>query len=116
VHPDTMWWHHDLGNVRQRPFSAIWSDTSEPLMAGLKAKPRPVGGRCAVCHYFSICGGNTRVRAQQLTGDAWAEDPGCYLRDDEIGLQAGSDAQRVALTPFSKGRRTIDIHPENEHA
>jgi MoaA/NifB/PqqE/SkfB family radical SAM enzyme len=24
VHPDTMWWHHDLGSVRERPFSAIW--------------------------------------------------------------------------------------------
>jgi hypothetical protein len=24
VHPDTMWWNHKLGNVRQRPFSAIW--------------------------------------------------------------------------------------------
>ena len=23
VHPDTMWWHHDLGSVRERPFSAI---------------------------------------------------------------------------------------------
>jgi len=22
VHPDTMWWHYTLGNVRQRPFSA----------------------------------------------------------------------------------------------
>jgi MoaA/NifB/PqqE/SkfB family radical SAM enzyme len=44
VHPDTMWWHHDLGNVRERPFSAIWSDTTEPLMAGLKARPRPVQG------------------------------------------------------------------------
>ena len=116
VHPDTMWWHHDLGNVRQRPFSSIWSDTSEPLMAGLKAKPRPVGGRCAQCHYFSICGGNTRVRAQQLTGDAWAEDPGCYLRDDEIGLETGSDAQRVAVTPFSHRRRTIEIHTESENA
>ncbi|WP_027995495.1 heme d1 biosynthesis radical SAM protein NirJ [Simplicispira psychrophila] len=116
VHPDTMWWHHDLGNVRQRPFSAIWSDTSEPLMAGLKAKPRPVGGRCAPCQYFDLCGGNTRVRAQQLTGDAWAEDPGCYLRDDEIGLAAGSDAERVALTPFSTRRRTIDIHHETENA
>ena len=21
VHPDTMWWHHDLGSVRERPFS-----------------------------------------------------------------------------------------------
>ena len=119
VHPDTMWWHHDLGNVRQRPFSSIWSDTSDPLMAGLKARPRPVGGRCAPCQYFDICGGNTRVRAQQLTGDAWAEDPGCYLRDDEIGLAAGSDAARVALTPFknqSAARRVIDIHTEAENA
>ena len=39
VHPDTMWWHHDLGSVRERPFSAIWADTSDPLMAGLKAHP-----------------------------------------------------------------------------
>ena len=42
VHPDTMWWHHTLGNVRERPFSAIWADCSDPLMAGLKSQPRPV--------------------------------------------------------------------------
>ena len=84
VHPDTMWWHHTLGNVRDRPFSAIWMDISDPLMAGLKQNPRPVKGRCATCAYLSICNGNTRVRAQQLTGDPWAEDPGCYLTDEEI--------------------------------
>ncbi|TXI60724.1 MAG: heme d1 biosynthesis radical SAM protein NirJ [Limnohabitans sp.] len=88
VHPDTMWWHHTLGDVRQRPFSQIWQDTSDPLMAGLKASPRPVQGRCASCAHLAICGGNTRVRAQQLTGNAWAEDPGCYLDDAEIGLNA----------------------------
>jgi hypothetical protein len=75
-----------------------------------------VGGRCADCHYFSICGGNTRVRAQQLTGDAWAEDPGCYLRDDEIGLAAGSDAQRVAMAPFTHKKRTINLPTETHHA
>ncbi|MCB1776638.1 MAG: heme d1 biosynthesis radical SAM protein NirJ [Candidatus Competibacteraceae bacterium] len=84
VHPDTMWWHHALGNVRTRPFSQIWTDTSDPLMAGLKAKPRPLKGRCGACAYRDICGGNTRVRAQQLTGDPWAEDPACYLSDQEI--------------------------------
>ena len=88
AHPDTMWWHHTLGNVKARPFSQIWQDTSDPLMAGLKAHPRPVKGRCAACQHLSICGGNTRVRAQQTTGDAWAEDPGCYLTDGEIGLTA----------------------------
>ena len=84
VHPDTMWWHHTLGNVRERPFSAIWPDVNDPLMAGLKQTPRAVKGRCATCAHLTICNGNTRVRAQQLTGDAWAEDPGCYLTDEEI--------------------------------
>jgi len=27
------------------------------------------------------------VRAQQLSGNPWAADPGCYLDDEEIGLQ-----------------------------
>lgn len=86
VHPDTFWWHHNLGNVRERPFSAIWPDVSDPLMAGLKQRPRPVQGRCAACVHLDICNGNTRVRAHRTTGDPWAEDPGCYLDDDEIGL------------------------------
>jgi Fe-coproporphyrin III synthase len=101
VHPDTMWWHHDLGDVRQRPFSQIWADTSDPLMAGLKTQPRPVTGRCGACAHLAICGGNTRVRAQQVTGDAWAEDPGCYLDDAEIGVAAGA-AARVVVTPPRK--------------
>jgi len=84
VHPDTMWWHYTIGNVRERPFSQIWPDVSDPLMAGLKQSPRPVKGRCASCAHLAICNGNTRVRAQQLTGDPWAEDPGCYLTDEEI--------------------------------
>lgn len=83
VHPDTFWWHHNLGNVRQRSFSEIWQDASDPLMAGLKQSPRPLQGRCGSCHYQRICNGNTRVRAQQLTGDPWAEDPGCYLTLEE---------------------------------
>ena len=95
VHPDTMWWHHTLGDVRQRPFSQIWPDTRDPLMAGLKTSPRPVQGRCASCAHLGICGGNTRVRAQQLTGNPWAEDPGCYLDDAEIGLRAAPAQEPV---------------------
>ncbi len=86
VHPDTMWWNYCLGNVRERPFSEIWMDVSDPLMAGLKRSPRPVKGRCAACAHLAICNGNTRVRAWQTTEDFWAEDPGCYLTDEEIGL------------------------------
>ncbi|WP_304956544.1 heme d1 biosynthesis radical SAM protein NirJ [endosymbiont of Lamellibrachia barhami] len=91
VHPDTMWWNYDLGNVKERSFSEIWMDTSDPIMAGLKASPRTIGGRCGVCRYFDICGGNTRVRAMQLTGDAWSEDPACYLTDEEIGISSATE-------------------------
>ncbi len=104
VHPDTFWWHYSIGNVRARPFSAIWPDVSDPLMAGLKASPRRIKGRCGECAYFDICGGNTRVRAQQLTGDAWQEDPACYLSDAEIGI--ATDRERLKVTPFTRQRRT----------
>ncbi len=100
VHPDTMWWDYSIGNVRQRPFSQIWQDTSDPLMAGLKAVRRPLEGRCAICKHLDICGGNSRTRAWQLTGNPWAEDPGCYLSDAEIGV-AGMPG-RVELTPYRR--------------
>jgi heme d1 biosynthesis radical SAM protein NirJ len=97
VHPDTFWWHYDLGNVRQRRFSQIWDDRSDPIMAGLKAEPRKIKGRCGPCAFFDICGGNTRLRALQLTGDPWEEDPACYLTDEEIGVPG---SRRVELTPY----------------
>ena len=84
VHPDTMWWHVPLGNVRERPFSAIWGDPSNPLLAGLRAHPRAVGGRCGGCRHLAICNGSSRVRAEQAGGDVWGEDPACYLDDAEI--------------------------------
>ncbi len=99
VHPDTMWWHYSLGNVRERPFSEIWMDTRDPIMAGLKASPRDIKGRCSRCRHFDICGGNTRIRAWQLTGDPWAEDPGCYLTDQEIGLPGGHQRTSLERSP-----------------
>jgi heme d1 biosynthesis radical SAM protein NirJ len=103
VHPDTYWWHYSLGNVKQRPFSEIWMDTSDPVMKELKSKPRNISGRCHHCSFFDICGGNTRIRAMQLTDDLWSEDPGCYLTDDEIGIAAiesdeCTDQHEVALS------------------
>lgn len=84
VHADQFWRHYSFGNVRQRPFSAIWTDTNDPLMAQLKEKKQFVKGRCAHCRWLPVCGGNFRVRAEALTGDVWADDPQCYLRDEEI--------------------------------
>lgn len=102
VHPDTFWWHYTLGNVRARLFSQIWPDISDPLMAALKSRPRPLKGRCGACGYLDICGGNTRVRAHQLTGDPWQEDPACYLSDAEIGVSGLGG--RLQTTPYSRRR------------
>ena len=86
VHPDQFWWHYSLGNVRQRKFGDIWMDTGEPLMKGLKNRKGLLKGRCARCQYLDLCNGNLRVRAEAVYGDVWAEDPACYLSDEEIGL------------------------------
>lgn len=97
IHPDTYWWNHPIGNVKTEKFSDVWKNTQDPLMLGFRQSPRPVKGRCAKCEHLTICGGNTRTRAFAQSGDAWAEDPGCYLTDDEIGLTAvASDA--IAVT------------------
>lgn len=91
VHPDTMWWHVTLGNVRERTFGDIWTDRSDPLMAGLAASPRPLQGLCAACAQVGICNGNTRVRAAAITGNPWAADPGCYLTDEELACPLGAE-------------------------
>jgi radical SAM protein with 4Fe4S-binding SPASM domain len=84
VYADQFWRHYSFGNVREKPFSQIWTDLSNPLMAKLKDKKRYVKGRCATCRWLDICGGNFRVRAEAATGDLWAPDPACYLNDEEI--------------------------------
>lgn len=100
VHPDTFWWDYNLGNVKDRKFSEIWQDRSDPLMDGLKSQPRPLEGRCGDCSFKDVCGGNTRVRAYQLTGSFWAEDPACYLTDEEIGVE--TNEERLQVTPWSR--------------
>ncbi|SFC88220.1 heme d1 biosynthesis radical SAM protein NirJ [Pseudoalteromonas denitrificans] len=94
IHPDTYWWNHPLGNVRKEKFSDVWANTQDPLMLGFRQSPRPVKGRCAHCQYLNICGGNTRTRAFAQTGDPWAEDPGCYLTNHEIGIAANKKTIR----------------------
>jgi 12,18-didecarboxysiroheme deacetylase len=86
VHADQFWRHVTFGNVRERPFSAIWTDLTNPLMAKLKDKRPHVKGRCATCRFLDICGGNFRVRAEAATGDLWQPDPACYLTDEEIAV------------------------------
>ncbi len=89
VHADQFWRHHSFGNVKERPFSEIWMDTSDELMGKLKEKKKHVKGRCATCSWLDVCGGNFRVRAEAVSGDVWAPDPACYLTDEEIAIAHG---------------------------
>jgi 12,18-didecarboxysiroheme deacetylase len=84
VHADQFWRHYSFGNIKDRPFSEIWTDTSDPLMKKLKEKKKYAKGRCATCRWLDICAGNFRVRSEAVTGDIWAPDPACYLTDEEI--------------------------------
>lgn len=86
IHADQFWHHYSFGNVKERKFSDVWSDCSDPLMKRLKNRKPYVKGRCARCRWFDICNGNFRVRAEAKTGDVWNEDPACYLTDKEIAL------------------------------
>lgn len=84
VHADQFWRDHVFGNVLEKPFSTIWDDANIELLAKLKNKKEHVQGRCSRCKYLNICGGNFRARAEAVYGDVWAEDPACYLTDEEI--------------------------------
>jgi len=96
VHPDTYWSDYTVGNVKTTPFSQLWAG-EDPMLATLRQRPRPLKGRCGACRFQHICCGNTRIRALQVSGDPWAEDPACYLSNAEIGLE---DADRLTVTPF----------------
>lgn len=79
VHADQFWQHYTIGNVRDRPFSEIWSDASDPLLARLRSDDRPLPPECRSCEYMSICGGGMRVRAEMIAGEVGAADPSCFL-------------------------------------
>jgi radical SAM protein with 4Fe4S-binding SPASM domain len=87
VHADQFSMYRTFGNVKERKFSEIWQDVSDPIMAGLKDRVNLLKGRCATCRFKEMCGGSLRARAEITSGDPWAADPGCYLTDEEIGPQ-----------------------------
>ncbi|MFO7753877.1 MAG: 12,18-didecarboxysiroheme deacetylase [Desulfobacteraceae bacterium] len=84
VHPDQFWREKVLGNIKNRPFSEIWTDESNNFLMQLKEKKKHVKGRCAACNWLDICAGNFRARGESVAGDPWDSDPACYLTDDEI--------------------------------
>jgi len=83
VHPDQFWQDKSFGNVKTRPFSKIWLDTSDELMAGLKNRRPLLKGKCSNCGFLKMCGGSLRVRALRVFNDPWMHDPACYLSEEE---------------------------------
>lgn len=82
VHPCQFWQDYTIGNVREKPFSQIWTSDDE-LMVKLREKDKHVKGKCGQCDFKSLCCG-CRIRARAVYGDIWAEDPACYLSEGEI--------------------------------
>lgn len=87
VHPDQFTQNHTFGNVRERAFGDIWTDMSNPILAGLKDRKPLLKGRCGKCKWLNVCNGNFRARAEATTDDFWESDPACYLTDEEIGIK-----------------------------
>jgi radical SAM protein with 4Fe4S-binding SPASM domain len=84
VYPDQFWRHYSVGNVRERPFGEIWTSPDEPLLVNLRNRKELLTGRCGRCIWKTICNGNFRVRAEAVHKNTWAEDPACYLTEEEI--------------------------------
>jgi Fe-coproporphyrin III synthase len=83
VHPDQFTPDVTFGNVKQEAFRDIWFG-SHPVLTGLRDRKPLLSGRCGSCRYLDICNGNFRSRSLAVHGDLWADDPACFLRDEEI--------------------------------
>lgn len=84
VHYDQFSWHYACGNVRDRPFSEIWSSVADGRLKVLRDRAGHLPARCQGCRFVEVCNGNLRTRAEAATGDWLGQDPGCYLTDEEI--------------------------------
>ena len=74
-----------VGNYLENDFDDIWLEKIENnTLSRLRESPRNIGGRCSSCKYIDICNGGSRSRANAIYDDLWAEDPSCYLSDEEI--------------------------------
>ncbi|MDP6607127.1 MAG: radical SAM protein [Dehalococcoidia bacterium] len=87
VYPDQFWRWQDLGNIRDRPFSEIWSGDPPDLLRELRQRPDNLPELCKGCGFLTVCNGNFRSRAEATTGDVWGDDPMCYLTPEEVARE-----------------------------
>ncbi len=81
VHPCQFWQDYTIGNIKERPFSQLWNSDDE-LLVLLREKEKHVKGKCGECAHKALCSG-CRIRARAAHQDIWAEDPACYLTEEE---------------------------------
>jgi radical SAM protein with 4Fe4S-binding SPASM domain len=72
-----------IGNIRERKFSELWTDSKNPILTAFREKKNLLKGKCASCVYKELCGGGCRVRAYAQYGDIWAEDPLCPINPND---------------------------------
>lgn len=72
-----------LGNILQEDFGAIWQNKDNEMLQKLREFPRKIEGKCKECKFLDICNGGSRSRAYALYSNLWAEDPSCYLNEEE---------------------------------
>ncbi len=88
IKPDGAVWpcpfiEMSCGNVRERPFAEIWDRS--PVLNELRKRESMLQGQCGECEYRRLCGG-CRGRAWAMTNDHLAEDPCCFIHDEENGI------------------------------
>jgi heme b synthase len=62
-----------LGNVKEQPFSKIWTEST--VLGDLRDYSK-LKGKCGICEYKAVCGG-CRARALSVLGDYLAAEPYC---------------------------------------
>ncbi|MFK5881295.1 MAG: radical SAM protein [Sulfurospirillum sp.] len=82
VKPDPFFPYY-IGNMSETPFSKIWLNKNNEMLNKLRKYPREISGYCKDCGVLDICNGGSRSRAKAIYDDLWAQDPSCYLNNDE---------------------------------
>jgi Fe-coproporphyrin III synthase len=81
VHPDQFWRNAYCGNLLEKSLKEILQGE---LITQLKDRQNLLKGKCSTCKYIQICRGSHRERALSVFKDLWAEDPSCYMNEEEI--------------------------------
>jgi Fe-coproporphyrin III synthase len=108
VHADQFWRHHSFGNVRERPFSEIWTDTSRSADGAAQGEEAP---RQGPLRRLPLAG---RLRRQLPgprrggDGDLWAPGPGLlpHRRGDRLTEAPSGCRPGIRPRPDSPGVET----------